>query len=740
MRNLKQFCRSLALVALMIVTALAQNPIPPDVNILIQPRQVQFVAQKAIQEMRFQVFDEQGHLVYDTGALTEPELKWNLRHGNGGELAGGLYAYKLTIKEQGKETAEEKRGHFIIERAEEQKSDRLWITSQGVSGVGTDVQGTELTVAASGKETVAGTRNTDRKVSPANDNSTDKNTAKTNAAVAAATFDTASSGTVNRIAKWVATNKIGDSVLFESNGNVGIGTSTPGFPLSFPNTIGDKISLWGTSGAHYGFGIQGALLQIHTPTNVDDIALGFGRSAAFTETMRVKGNGNVGIGTANPLARLYVRTTSANTADNTATFAAPTIGPNFSHIHYGIKGDWYIRSAAGSGKVILQDTGGYVGIGTNNPVAKLHAFIDSGVAMKAESQVGVGLVASTNSTGAFSAGIVATAPYDQLNNASSTGILASGRTGISAYGKGAQGPSGMSGDITVPGVVYPGLALYAEAGPFADAAKFVGKVTVDGEVTVGGSLQANSVSADTITPKVLSFSSSGVISKLGAITLASGAPTNAGIQPPGIGLNLGTSGGIATPTVNWIQGTGTTHLSLNPVSGNVSIGKLTPVYKLDVAGTIGTSGGVVQTSDQRFKQNVRTLDNALDKVLNLRGVSYAWKRSENPAMNFEAGTQLGFIAQEVEKVLPEAVKKDSQGMYTMNYTAVVPVLVEAVKQQQQNFENWQKNFAATEQQFDKLRAENANLKEQNATLEARLAALEQAMLGQKTERVTTRQK
>ena len=81
---------------------------------------------------------------------------------------------------------------------------------------------------------------------------------------------------------------------------------------------------------------------------------------------------NVGIGVTAPTARLHVRALSVNSGDNTAVFAAPNIGPNLSHLHYGTTGDWYIRSAASAGKVILQDLGGNVGIGTSAPEQKLH--------------------------------------------------------------------------------------------------------------------------------------------------------------------------------------------------------------------------------------------------------------------------------------------------------------------------------------------------------------------------------
>jgi hypothetical protein len=94
----------------------------------------------------------------------------------------------------------------------------------------------------------------------------------------------------------------GNSVTFLGNGNVGIGTTTPGFPLNLNSQMGDKISLWGESGSHYGFGIQPGLLQIYSNLSSDDIALGNGSSSSFTETMRVKGTGNVGIGTSSPSA------------------------------------------------------------------------------------------------------------------------------------------------------------------------------------------------------------------------------------------------------------------------------------------------------------------------------------------------------------------------------------------------------------------------------------------------------
>jgi hypothetical protein len=77
--------------------------------------------------------------------------------------------------------------------------------------------------------------------------------------------------------------------------NIGIGTTTPGFPLNFATTLGDKISLFGNTGNHYGFGVQSGLLQIHSDAAAANIAFGFGSSGAFNERARINNSGLEGM-------------------------------------------------------------------------------------------------------------------------------------------------------------------------------------------------------------------------------------------------------------------------------------------------------------------------------------------------------------------------------------------------------------------------------------------------------------
>ena len=100
-------------------------------------------------------------------------------------------------------------------------------------------------------------------------------------------------------------------------------------------------------------------------------------------------------------------------------------------------------------------------------------------------------------------------------------------------------------------------------------------------------------------------------------------------------------------------------------------------YKLYVSGSVyatGSYGG----SDLRLKQNIETIDNGIEKVMNMRGVYFDWKDEHKEEKG--EGRQTGVIAQELNEVLPEAVTyAEDQDEYAVDYSKITAVLIEAIK-------------------------------------------------------------
>jgi hypothetical protein len=105
----------------------------------------------------------------------------------------------------------------------------------------------------------------------------------------------------------------------------------------------------------------------------------------------------------------------------------------------------------------------------------------------------------------------------------------------------------------------------------------------------------------------------------------------------------------------------------------------TPV-KLDVNGMVRCQYLVV-TSDEKMKTNIKKLENSLEKVLKLKGVTYNWNQAYSKEKQLDGFGQIGFLAQEVAKVVPEAVGVNQDGEYAMNYISLIPLLSEAIKEQ-----------------------------------------------------------
>jgi hypothetical protein len=144
----------------------------------------------------------------------------------------------------------------------------------------------------------------------------------------------------------------------------------------------------------------------------------------------------------------------------------------------------------------------------------------------------------------------------------------------------------------------------------------------------------------------------------------------------------GTGVGINTTTPRTYNSS-TTYATVigTPTTGTVA--------RLDVNGLLFSTSHVV-SSDTRFKSNVKDIPDALAKVLRLKGVTYTWNKERYPNRGFDNLPQAGFLAQDVEKVYPEAIAIDNEGFYAMNYNAIIPLLSNAIKEQQATIEEVKK--------------------------------------------------
>ncbi|MBL4647941.1 MAG: tail fiber domain-containing protein [Gammaproteobacteria bacterium] len=106
-----------------------------------------------------------------------------------------------------------------------------------------------------------------------------------------------------------------------------------------------------------------------------------------------------------------------------------------------------------------------------------------------------------------------------------------------------------------------------------------------------------------------------------------------------------------------------------------------------------------RNSDFRFKKTIKPISQALDTVLKLEGVRFEWKEAYLVEHNFAQQQEIGFIAQQVEKVLPEVVFVDEKGFRSVAYDKLVALLIEAEKEQAQEIAELQHEVAQLKMNF-----------------------------------------
>jgi hypothetical protein len=130
---------------------------------------------------------------------------------------------------------------------------------------------------------------------------------------------------------------------------------------------------------------------------------------------------------------------------------------------------------------------------------------------------------------------------------------------------------------------------------------------------------------------------------------------------------------------------------------------------LQANGNVCSSGAFVSCSDERFKKDVHGLTKSLDKIMQLDGVNYYWDLEKFGERFNNANMQTGFMAQQVQEVMPELVSTDTDGYLAVDYSKLSPYMVEAIKEQQQTISELNKSLHQKEQELKAMNERLAKL-------------------------------
>ncbi|MFQ5500370.1 MAG: tail fiber domain-containing protein, partial [Candidatus Zixiibacteriota bacterium] len=351
---------------------------------------------------------------------------------------------------------------------------------------------------------------------------------------------------------------------------------------------------------------------------------------------------------------------------------------------------------------------GTIGGGLVNATSGLYSTV-SGGRLNASSfhfaTVGGGNSNTASSAGAtisggaenIASGFYSTVGGGQGDSASGHFAVVSGGSGNVATDSGTTVGGGWHNRAAGRFSTVPGGEDNSATGNYSFAAGFGAKAIHDGTFVWADSHDA------------VPFSSSGsnqfLISAAGGVGINTNTPNGMlTIKASGTQAGIHFNGGAQD--VTWMQGqrlqfgtwngiTFTEMMQIDAV-GYVGIGTPTPSEKLHVVGNICYTGSISACSDRRYKQDIRTIEGALDKVSRIRGVRFSWKRQQFNKMSFPDGSDVGVIAQEVEQVLPEIVSTNEDGYKSVDYTKLTPLLIEAMKEQQQTIADLQQRLSKLE--------------------------------------------
>jgi hypothetical protein len=431
---------------------------------------------------------------------------------------------------------------------------------------------------------------------------------------------------------------------------------TPGSPTSVAS--GDSLGLFVASGYDGGAYKDASAIRMTVDGTVSSGTVP-GRLEFVTadsvgtplERMRINSSGNVGIGTTDPQFALQFATNAGylNYWDPTGSVAIKASGDIWGKKFVDYEDSQYYLDPANAGTSLT--VAGNVGIGTTAPDAKLSIVRTPG---------NDGLKITTSGTETYTGWLLNIDNSEAANllmvGTSDNGLMAAGNSNL-IFGEVENGTTG----VTVDGK--------------AATSRFYGRSSDNIPLAILGK--------PTQTAPYFTVSSSGPFTgdtTADIFIIDSNGYIGIGTTSPTAPLSVGGASSILSNISGDITITPNQNLILS--QGNLGIGTTDPGYTLTVVGTSWTTNNAWSGSDLRLKQNIQPISDALNKVLQLGGVSYQWKTSEFPQSSFDDKIHLGLIAQDVEKIVPELVTMGPDGYKGLDYNGFAPLLIGAVQEQQ----------------------------------------------------------
>ncbi len=207
------------------------------------------------------------------------------------------------------------------------------------------------------------------------------------------------------------------------------------------------------------------------------------------------------------------------------------------------------------------------------------------------------------------------------------------------------------------------------------AGSVVADAEVDDTITVsGGTIGSNTISGTLTTSGALTIGDDGdnVIISAANWDVSAGGAISAATVDTGFGANE-----LYDMNQHVLQASAVTFATLDTGYGANELWDMNQhvLTSSNVAFNQVTAGTFLYSSDRRLKKNINRITDAFEKIMELEGVYFDWKRNGSPSM--------GFIAQDLEKVFPRLVAEGEDGMKAIQYGQLTAVLVEAIKYQEQ---------------------------------------------------------